>query len=66
MDAGGNITQASVNLPLQPRLPQSINSLSYDANNRLLSAGSDTYTSDNAGRLIQEDKNKKTQDHIDI
>ena len=56
LDEAGNITQATVNLPLTPTLPQSIASMSYDNNNRLQSADGNSYTHDLSGRIIREDQ----------
>ncbi len=56
LDAAGNITQASVNLPITPALPQSINGMTYDSNNRIISSDSNSYTHDQTGRIIEEAK----------
>jgi len=57
LDAEGNIKESVMDLPLLPQLPLDTGSMSYDNNNRLLQAGSDSYTHDNSGRIIQESKN---------
>jgi len=67
LDGAGNITQATVNLPLPPTMPSSINSMSYDTNNRILSAGGKTYGHDVSGRNIEEnDSGTITNYHFDI
>jgi len=55
LDKGGNITQATANLPLEPTLPPSTGAMAYDNNNRILTAGNNSYTHDSTGRIIEED-----------
>jgi len=56
LDGKGNITQSTMNLPLLPTLPPSTGVMGYDTTNQLVSAGSTSYTSDPAGRTLQENK----------
>ncbi|MCP4993826.1 MAG: RHS repeat protein, partial [Gammaproteobacteria bacterium] len=55
LDEAGNITNAAVNLPLQPALPQSTGTMSYNNNNRILSTGSASFSHDDTGRIIEQD-----------
>ena len=57
MDGAGNITELDADLPLTPTLPTSINNLTYDNNNRLLSADGTSYTHDPSGRIVQKAAN---------
>ncbi|WP_435275914.1 RHS repeat-associated core domain-containing protein [Psychrobium sp. nBUS_13] len=56
LDGGGNITKATVSLPLAPTLPTSKNNMTYDDNNRILSGAGNTYTHDDSGRITEQDK----------
>lgn len=55
LDAEGNIENSVMDIPLLPQLPPDTGSMNYDNNNRLLQAGTDTFTHDNTGRIIQQD-----------
>ncbi|MBK1647726.1 RHS repeat-associated core domain-containing protein [Rhabdochromatium marinum] len=57
LDEAGNITQATVDLPLMPTLPAGIDAMTYDNTNRLQTAAGKTYTHDDSGRIIEEDAN---------
>jgi RHS repeat-associated protein len=52
LDANGNITNTSVQLPLQPSLPNVNRSFTYDNANRLESYNSSAVSHDDAGRII--------------
>ncbi len=67
LDAAGNITEATVDLPLMPTLPAGIDFMTYDNTNRLRTAPGTTYTHDDSGRIIEEDANGvKTSYQFDI
>ena len=61
LDGAGNITQATVDLPLLPALQGGIGRLTYDATNRIQTASVDmadtNYTHDASGRIVEEDAN---------
>ncbi len=56
LDGSGNIANSLMDLPLLPRLPASSGMMSYDNNNRILNAGTNSYEHDLSGRIIKEDK----------
>ena len=56
LDGRGNVIQADADLPLAPKLPKAVATLTYDNNNRILTAGSDSYNHDSSGRIIKENQ----------
>jgi len=67
LDEAGNITAMTADLPLLPSFPANSGSLSYDNNNRLLQAGTTSYTHDLSGRIVEEDKNGvQTVYHLNV
>lgn len=67
LDGMGNITKATVDLPLLPTLPASTGIMTYNNNNRLTSAGDNSYPHDDTGRIVEEDKSgNKTIYNFDI
>ncbi|MFK5894256.1 MAG: RHS repeat-associated core domain-containing protein [Pseudomonadota bacterium] len=66
LDGAGNITAVTATLPLQPVLPSSISSLTYDQNNRIQTADTKSYTHDTSGRIIEEDNGVQTIYNFDI
>ncbi|MCU7835197.1 MAG: DUF1566 domain-containing protein [gamma proteobacterium symbiont of Taylorina sp.] len=66
LDGAGNITALTADLPLQPVLPESISSLTYDQNNRIQTAGTKSYIHDPSGRIIEEDNGVQTIYNFDI
>ncbi|MFA6011333.1 MAG: RHS repeat-associated core domain-containing protein [Desulfobacteraceae bacterium] len=54
LDANGNVSQDNAVLPLQPSFASASKQMSFDAANRIISAGDTNYTHDLSGRIISE------------